>query len=213
MVMSNDTNLQRIFERLGGMFDQDGEANVTLEGILAELEMEEAAAPASIPVADLVYENLRDPDNADTPDMNVNGLAADRTFRWTASVRTSVERVNFGASNNAKDVPNGFFSFGDLGSGNGCLIKAHDAADVVLKDFLDGGEIRLTAGFDLIAGVDVDSDTVANLSHHSVRWTIGKSGAMGIFEIGEYIEFTIRADLSGLEFFQAQVQGRPAPAA
>ena len=194
------------------MFDRDGEGNVTLLDILAELVAEEAAAPSAIPVGDLIYENLQDPDNADTPDMNVNGLAADRTFRWTATMRTAVERVNFGAANNEKDVPNGFFSLADLGAGNGCLVKAHDDADVVLKDFLDGGEIRLSAGFDLLAGVDVDSETVANLSHHAVRWSIGKAGAAGIFEIGDYIEFTIRAHLSAFEFFQAQVQGRPAPA-
>ncbi len=204
--MAESSWFRRLFDRADAAFDQDRQRNVTLEAILTQLE----ANPPALPMADLIYKLIRDPDNADTPDMNVDASGADRTFRVTCPVgqRWAVERINWATADNAKDVPNGFFSLTELGSGNGCLIRAHDTDGTLILDFLDGGEIRRTTQYELLAGIDADSDSTANISRAGVRWTIGKAGAMGILEAEQYIEFTLRANLAGLEFFQAMLQGK-----
>ncbi|KKM96620.1 hypothetical protein LCGC14_1176360, partial [marine sediment metagenome] len=99
-----------------------------------------------------------------------------------------------------------------LGAGTGMLIRLCDAAGVTLFDFLNGTEIVQHHDFGLLAGVDVDTDSVGNRSAISVRWTIERSGRRLLMLPGERLRITIRANLSGLSGeFHSMAQGYRQP--
>lgn len=202
MAQAGNATARQIYDRLGSMFDQGREALLHLTTL--------GTTGLNVPPEDLVFALLRDPANGDTPEMNVNAGAADRSYRYTvpAGQTVDIERINFAAMNDSKDLPVGFFSLAALGSGDGCLFRVLDTDDSVLLDFLDGAELRRTVEFELLAGIDVNSDSVANTSRHGVRFTIEKAGESMVLAEGQAVEFVLRADLTGLDLLRAMVQGK-----
>jgi hypothetical protein len=115
------------------------------------------------------------------------------------------------------DVNITYHEFAGLGAAltNGITVKMYDAGDNLLLDCLDGVPIKTTADFARIAGGDigkvvtsagVDPDTVV------VRWSLFKTGFVPYLLEGEYFEIKTQDDMSGLDVFEAVVQGRLCPA-
>ncbi len=177
---------------------------VSLADILAIQELSELAAPA-----DLIYSHLVT--GAASHDMAIDAVAADAVFRYTCPVDRIAElhRLNLWGVDNNKIVPNGFFSIAALGAGDGMLIRLVDTDDSVLFDLTNGEELLHHAHLGMLAGVDVEVDSTANLSCWIVRWTFS-AGAGGpiLLSAGQHLEITIRADLSDFEEFEAMAQGR-----
>ena len=144
--------------------------------------------------------------NGDT-DMNVAGSKETPIEFSQSFVRPStVERVTVIVRDMAMSVPTGFFSIDELA--NGLWIVSRDADQKVLQDFGTADRpIRTSAGFGALAGVDVESDSVAIESCFNVRWTLSKTGMpLGMRNGGDFV-VSVRDDLTDLIEFTMMIQG------
>ena len=157
--------------------------------------------------ANFIYDHLHDA-VADSDDMNINGAVTPVNFDFTVPTGKVFLFTRFNAQfdDTNKDVPNGFFSIAALG--NGLLMQVRDIDGTVLQDF-DTADAPIKNHADMIAlaGVDVDTDGVANLSSGGFRFTLTKTGAAMRLTAGQVIRVVVRDDLTGLTELRFMVQG------
>ncbi len=156
------------------------------------------------PANKLIFTYLR---SSTDENMAVDGSSTAVTFDYTcpAGKRALIHRINFFIVDNAMQ----YGRFGGLTAGltNGLLIKAHDADDAVLLDFLNGETIQTNEDFTTLSGVDAIIEPTAGDDYLPIRWTIAKSGAELHLQPGQYIRLTVQDNLTGLTKFEAMVQG------
>ncbi len=144
-----------------------------------------------------------------SPFFNVDGDAAQVEFIFKATKSLIVNRVNIVVVANAKEDITGFFSLPALSNGL-TIVHRESVADGgdTIEDFgTDIMPIKRHADFGALAGVDVMSDTEANRSRYSIRWTLARSGlALVMIEDEEFV-ITVRDDISTLLDAHVQIQG------
>jgi hypothetical protein len=142
-------------------------------------------------------------------DMNVDGTTP-KSFRTVAPAarRLAVHRVIM----HMADVNIEFDKFAGLGAvlTNGIGVSIRDADDVELLDFMGGDPLVRTVDWSRLAGPDIgliqtgiggDPDVLI------MRWSLYRTGVIPILEPGEYMEFLIQDNLTGLSNFKATVHG------
>lgn len=165
----------------------------------------------SIPAQNSIYKLLRDPDNSDSPDMNVAGtLISPVGFQYVVPSRMIFKYARMNLSIQDTDIrPSRFGGIGALTSG--CIIRVanSDDDDSTVLDFTNGEPIKANREFTLLVGVDVPFIDAANEDWLPIRFTInrGLGGKSMILTEGQKIQFIIQDDLTNLEFFRVMVQG------
>lgn len=139
--------------------------------------------------------------------MNVNGTTP-VTFRVTNNNNTGsliIARLNF----SIVDAGIGYGEFGGLTTAltNGLLLAVYDSSDTLLLDFLDGAPIKTNEQFAELAGVDAASIPAAGDDAFPIRFTIARTGKYLLLENNNYIQMTVRDNLTGLSHFQCMAQG------
>ena len=156
-------------------------------------------------ISKLIFKRLSAGGSAD---MAVDGSSTAVKFKWTSPVGKAAEimRINFVIV----DGGIGYGEFGGLGSAltNGLLVQVFDVNDNELVDFLDGNPIKTNEQFGYLAGADAISLPAAGDDSFHVRWTLSKAANQSIaLDAGDYIQVTVRDNLSALSDFGAMIQG------
>ncbi len=149
-------------------------------------------------------------DENGSPDMNVLGTEADPIeFKFVTPRPVEVYRLNFAVSSNAKEIQNGFFMLAELANGLTIIHrKSEPQGGETIHNFGTGlVPIRRHADFGALAGIDVDSDTAANLSRFSIRWTLERAGIPHMLQQFEELAVYVRDDLRTIETIRAMIQG------
>ncbi len=163
--------------------------------------------PVDIP-ANFLYDHLHD-SVADSDDMNVNGsvTAVNFDFEVATGKIFILSRINAQFRDNTKDIPNGFFSLAALG--NGLLIQILDTdGTTVLQDFdTTADPLKNHADMIALAGVDVDTDSTANVSAGGFRFSIFKTGSFMKLTAGQKVRVVVQDNLEAMQEFRFMVQG------
>ena len=78
----------------------------------------------------------------------------------------------------------------------------------VLKDFTDGKPIKKNADWKRLAGVDNVVIDAAQSDARGVRWTLALIGGLPVFLPGQIFQVTVQDNLSDIDEFTWDVQGR-----
>ena len=148
-------------------------------------------------------------DEAGSTDMNVDGSGTSVEFRFITPRPVLVYRLNIAVVGGAKEVLDGFFSLGILTKGLTIIHrKSQPQGGGTIHHFGTATvPIRRHNDFGALAGIDVDSDTVANMSRFTIRWTLERAGLPHQLNQFEELVINIRDDLSTLTSMRAMVQG------
>lgn len=151
-------------------------------------------------------------DSGSGVDMNVDG-GTPVHFKYTVPTNHTayIERINF----TLLDITMQNDLFGGLAAlTNGVLVRAYDADDTLLLDFLDGEPIKQNSDFCLLAGTDAPVSAGAGADFLPIRWTVAKAaeqndGRLAALKLteGQYIRVTVQDNLTGLDRFRGMVQG------
>ncbi len=90
----------------------------------------------------------------------------------------------------------------------GLLISYKDSDDQLLTDYTGGVPIRTNGDFVFLAGVDAQTfSPPGSMDLLPIRWTIARAGTPLHMTCGQYLEFLVQDNLTGLRFFRTMVQG------
>lgn len=176
------------------------------ESALAELL--DLAGPRGRAPTDGIFDLLRE--SGGSFEMAVNGTEP-VAFEWinpeAAGRDAYLSRMLIAALGATAEDLDGFFSLAALEIG--LLIDIRDQNGDVIEAFeTDTAPIKRHVEFGQLAGIDVDSDSTANRSRFSIRWTFDKAmGRPVLIPAGASIRVTVRDDLASLAMFRVAVQG------
>ena len=158
--------------------------------------------------ANFIYDHLHDAvGNSD--DLNVNGSVTPVNYDFTVPTGKVflLTRINAEMRDNTKDIPNGFFSIASLTNGMIFEILDTDGTTVLQGFNTVAHPIKNHADMQGLAGVDVDTDSVANVMGGGFRWTITKTGAAMRLTAGQMIRVIVQDNLEALQEFHILIQG------
>ena len=145
--------------------------------------------------------------NGGSKDMNINGLSTPVNFRYTCPTDKVVflYRINILIIDASMKMD----KFGGLSAlANGVEIGFYDSSDTLILDPTDGDNISIVADFSILAGVDAQIHVGAGVDAAFIRWTFEKCvGGPFRLNVGEYLQFKIRDNLSTIDEFHTMAQG------
>jgi hypothetical protein len=167
-------------------------------------------SPIAIPPTEILVKNLANIVGGHH-DLNVDGSSTPQSFRYTVPAgkvfiwSRSVIHIS--------DTNVEYHNFAGLGTTltNGIGVYIKDTNDAILTNFMNGEMLNATVQFAHLAasdfervqsGIGVDPDLLV------LRWSLSKSGFVPYLTAGQYVEFLIQDDLTGLDEFHVVVQGR-----
>lgn len=154
------------------------------------------------PPEKFIYSMLRDDASFE---MAVNGsLGSPVIFEYVAPEPVLMSRINL----QINDILPTADKFGGIAAlTNGVLIQIRDTDDTTLIDFSDNIGIKANHDFVLLAGIDVDIVSGGGVGLVAVRFTVSKAGNLLRLETGQKFVLVVRDNLTGLDSFEAMVQG------
>lgn len=149
------------------------------------------------------YEFLKDGAEVD---LSVVTTTANYDYTLGPTEYFEIERVLFRGGDDSKGLPNSFFGISALS--NGLLLQILDDSPAIVEHFTTD-DVPIKEHFDLsnLAGVDVGTDSISNLSGIGSRWTISKSGKRVLMKPGWTLRVVVQDDISALRLLRVSVQG------
>lgn len=138
----------------------------------------------------------------DLGDLAVDGSTTDQTFDYIvpAGKKAVIQKITVGVRCATAPVGDGFGDLAELE--DGLLLEFLDTDLSVLLDLAGGVPVALNEGWAMLAGSDVDIDSVL----FQVRATITLPAPVEL-EAAQRFRVTVQDDLSGLDEFRIQLRG------